>query len=137
MNETVLLWLLGGLVTGGVGWMSCLSWNAYQTNLRMTRMETVLLSISKKAAMLLHDTHDKHELDAILDNYALHHDLSDQEWDKLLNKCRDIVEKKNVPPLEQLLAYVALVGHLCLHKKMRHREIKKDFGIQETPPNPT
>lgn len=128
MNETVLLWVLGGLVTGGVGWMTCLSWNAYQTNLRMTRMETVLLAISKKAAMLLHDDMDKHEIDNLLDKYASFHDLEDDEWERLLAKCKDITENKNVPPLEQLLAYVALVGHLCLHKKMRHKAFMEELA---------
>lgn len=127
MNETIFLWLMGGLVTGGVSWMSCLSWNAYNTNLRITRMETVLLAISKKAAMLLHDTYDQHGIDELLDKYATFHDLSEEEWDKLLTKCKDITENKNVPPLEQLLAYVALVGHLCLHKKMRHSQLLKSL----------
>lgn len=89
---------------------------------RLTRMETMMSIISKKAASILISPHTP-ELDALLVEYVeSHFDLPMAKWERMEHLVLEIENDKNRGKDERVLA--AMVAALADHKLSRYRTKK-------------
>lgn len=118
MSETLLLWLFG--IIGG--WLMLLSGAVLKLLLGQSKIETVMVSISKRAADILHRDDDKYRMDYLLEKYkARMHELSYNEWRELLAKCEAIATDTTIAKDERLAAGLLkdlslFVKELAIHK---------------------
>lgn len=111
MSETTIQWILAGF---GI-WNVALSGALISVMLDNARMKSVMVSISKKAADMLHSPDDHFGIDKLLEKYIAHdHDLTLAEWQELFNKCDRIMDDKSISPGHRCLAM--FVKELSTHK---------------------
>ena len=113
-----MLWIFGVIISGlsmiigaGVGW-------AFTTSNRITRVETLVSTFSRKAGEILHSPHTP-ELDALLEKYVKsyqdrHYELTYAEWEDLKRQCDALENDQTLAKGERLLA--AMVSSVCEHK---------------------
>lgn len=109
------MWILGTGVTilggGFAGYVSL-------TN-RLTRIETTINLIGKKAANILYSPHTP-ELDELLKEYIeSNHDLPQTKWERMEQLVLEIESSLTEDKDKRLLA--AIVAALADHKLMRYR----------------
>lgn len=114
MNETILMWLFGGMA----------AWNVFNSGCvlllrsEVTKIRTILIITSKRAAEILHSPDDHLGIDELLDEYKKHeYDLSYSQWLELKQRCEEIVQNPGCSKSERLLAL--LVSEFSTHKLER------------------
>lgn len=113
MNETLLIWLFGGIVT----WLGAVTGLVLLLKTEVTKIRTILIITSKRAAEILHSPDDHLGIDALLDKYKLHeHELSYNEWLELKTKCEEIIKNTACTKSERMLAL--FVVEFSVHKLM-------------------
>lgn len=113
MNETLLIWLFGGVVT----WLGALTGLVLLLKTEVTKIRTILIITSKRAAEILHSPDDHLGIDALLDKYKLHeHELSYTEWQELKTRCEEIITNTACTKSERLLAL--FIVEFSAHKLM-------------------
>lgn len=101
MSETLQIWLFG--ILGA--WLSGLTVLFYTLSLSVTRIQAVMLLLSKNAAKVLHSPDDHLGLDDLVEKYCKnHHDLSDDEWRQLESRCSEVLEDVMANKTERLAA---------------------------------
>lgn len=114
MNETLLIWLFGGMAA----WLGSLTGLAMVTSREVTKIRTILIITSKRAAEILHSPDDHLQLDALLDEYKKHeHELTNVQWTELKIRCDEIIADPKCTKSERLLAL--LVSEFSSHKLMK------------------
>jgi len=114
MNETLLIWLFGGMSA----WLGAITAMVLLLKTEVTKIRTILIITSKRAAEILHSPDDHLGLDELLDNYKKHHhDLPLAEWEALKARCEEVIANPNCTKSERLLALV--VVEFSTHKLSR------------------
>lgn len=113
MNETVLMWLFGGLCA----WNAALSGATFSLYKEITKIRTILIITSKRAAEILHSPDDHLGIDQLLDRYITkEHELSYNDWQELKARCEEIIANPSCAKSERLLAL--FVVEFSQHKLM-------------------
>lgn len=108
------MWLFGGLCA----WNAALSGATFSLYKEITKIRTILIITSKRAAEILHSPDDHLGLDALLDEYKKHeYDLSFSQWEDLKQRCEEIINNPHCTKSERLLAL--LVTEFSVHKLQR------------------
>lgn len=75
-----------------------------------------MILTSKRAADVLHSPDDHFGIDKLLEKYvARDHELTWEEWGRLLKRCEEIHADKDLPKSEQFLA--GFLAEVCKHKR--------------------
>lgn len=101
MSETMLIWLFG--IVG----LWCLTNTAtiYTLVVIVSKLKTILIMTSKRAADILHSPDDHLGLDALLEKHKDGpHRLTSEEWDVLKRECDKIVANPANTKSERLAA---------------------------------
>ncbi len=113
MNETLLIWIFGGVFT----WLGALTGMFLLLRTDVTKIRTILIITSKRAAEILHSPDDHLGLDALLDRYkSKEHELTYLEWQELKDRCEEIIANPACTKSERLLAL--MVVEFSVHKLM-------------------
>lgn len=113
MNETLLIWLFGGIAA----WLGAVTGLVLVLKTEVTKIRTILIITSKRAAEILHSPDDHLGIDELLDKYkAKEHELSYGEWQELKVRCEEIIANPACPKSERLLAL--FVVEFSVHKLM-------------------
>jgi hypothetical protein len=114
MEETIQIWLFGGIgacVIAGVAF-------AFGVTQRITRLETILDILGKRAAKILHSPDDHLRIDALLDKYIeCHYDFPYSDWLLLIDALLVIENDINRTKDEWMLC--AFVNAVVTHKLQR------------------
>lgn len=125
MSEQLLTWLFGGVVV----WCSALSSgfillksSISEVRSSVTEIRIVLVTISKRAAEILHHEDDRYSIDGLLEKYiAREHELSFEEWTQLFAKTQLIMNDPSIAKNERMAAALLhdlskLCNELSKHK---------------------
>lgn len=126
MNQEVMLWLLGIVITVCLAIVGFLLLAHLDIIRRLVRIETMFEVYGEKAAKILHSPHTP-QLDVLLEKYVdREYELTPAEWKELLGRC-ETIENDSGNPKDQraLAAWVATVAH----HKLQHPppEFKKHY----------
>lgn len=123
MNETIIMWLLGLIITGGA---SYIFWSVKthisnterfgEISERVAIVETAMEILGRPAARKVHsdDTPDiDHYLDKFLDR---EYELSFQEWTELKSLCETYMERYEKAGNHEKSDAVEFLYHICRHK---------------------
>jgi hypothetical protein len=121
MSEGVILWLFGIAIAAGGAWCAWLTNRVSDLNETVVKLVTMLSLQSEKAAEILHRDDDLFGIDALLDKYiSRHHELSVEEWNRLLQVCEKIISNPDLPKGERLAALLVtqskFLRELAIHK---------------------
>ena len=111
MNETLIIWLFGGVSA----WLVAITGMVLLLKTEVTKIRTILVITSKRAAEILHSPDDHLGIDSLLDKYIeKHHELSFREWEQLKGRCEDIIKNPSCTKSERMLAL--FVVEFSVHK---------------------
>jgi hypothetical protein len=125
MNQELILWIFGFIITGACGGLLGLAKAGWSINdgiqewqsamlARVVRLETTISMFNEKAAAILHSPHTP-ELDALLEKLAMSYkqnlDMPESDWLELLLRTEEIENDLTLPKGERFLA--AMTATTC------------------------